>query len=248
MFHSFDVKRVEQLNIQSADLSKQNEVTVSLPDIKIKREARIVSQFKKYRRVLSVFGLFIVFITFVVKDAYREQLSELRARVSSEYNLFTIELEFKKLAEDIDQDNTPPDRQDNCLEVAREKNSLELMLNGIAYFVDAFPDKERWKPRLDELYSKYNHANDIWMAFGSHQRPGQSVDCIGVLGLYFEVREKANFLSGDLSQDADETLERTEKRYRLMTWISYVLYTVGWGLTLLDRMVVTEEAAIELET
>ena len=65
---------------------------------------------------------------------------------------------------------------------------------------------------------------------------GHLLEAVAVSTESAEIADATRTLVKDLLAHAEVTQAKAERRYRICTWVSYVLYTLGWSLALLGRI------------
>jgi hypothetical protein len=215
------------------------------------------------RRAAAVIGAFIVFLTFVVKDAIRENVKDLVDGLQSAQDVFEIraqheisvsllngiaqrvEMIWGTTAEGLaflrrnDQSGVIGDITANADGLQQAKANLD----NLRRFIDRLPTTET-APRaaVKDLEVRWKQLDDTYLktiaAINSKKLSeddefGASVD----LGT---ARETLQLDVGNLSDDviarSDELKERAERTLKTYTWISYFLYSIGWSLALFGRL------------
>ena len=206
-----------------------------------------------------------MFVTFVMKDAYRESLSELARSISqaerdersaNEFNSLRalseeILTHFKSIAV-VDSKGKHLNSQEELIaEVFREVNSdykLRQDFDSVRTLINALPEDPETGPE-SENRKRFNEINDLLedmrkesaqydrLTVGDLQHPAET--------LYFRrhINDKARRLSESIDslrasviRHADRRRETLEKQTRILTIASYVLYPFGWLLALMSKM------------
>ncbi len=188
-------------------------------------------------RLLTYVGAFIVFGTFVVKDGLREHLRDAAGSISAASNVFAIRednietrLELADLKKNL-ADKDAANRSWSDVRVVQTKSQqMYYSLGAVAYLIETTHDEED-VPRITVLDQELTKIR-----FGSLDL-NMSPSTVSALSL------SASALELQLAQFEDEVmqharlkLQRKQELYDIFTWVSYVLYAIGWGLGLVGKL------------
>lgn len=206
------------------------------------------------RKLLTFVGAIIVFGTFIVKDGMRERLRDATDRLTRVQDLYTIRADIVQLAGKVDSitirrsrflnqheyPDPPPKKKD--IEEAGEwiEDEVEtdrLMFDNQSTLLDTLP-----LPHRSETISEMAGAQaklDELMDISSKglYGPGAAKNLLNSLDVGQQFINHFNWARWNISEEATEAKETAEHRYSLFTWASYFLYTLGWGLGLVGRLV-----------
>jgi len=224
---------------------------------------RVVNFAKVHRRVAAVTGALIVFLTFVVKDAVREQVKDLVDSLQSAEDVFEIRAqhevtvallngigqrvqliwqstpEAKEFLRKNDKSGVIHDITENADIIEQERANLD----NLQRFIARLPSSETGlRAEVSEIRKRWTEHHDFYlqviaMINQKQMSEDQEFDAMSTLG---PESEDLNSAILDLSERAiaksDTLREDAEKRLQIYTWASYVLYTVGWSLALFGRI------------
>jgi hypothetical protein len=192
--------------------------------------------FGRHGRILTLLGALIVFLTFVVKDGLREHLKDAASSISAANDVFAIRednmgtrLELEELKKDLDGNATGQSWSDIRIVQAKCRR-MYYALGAVAYLVKAADDKED-TPTIRSLDQELTKIRFDSLALN------MSASTVGTLGQSASALElrMAKF-EDDVVERARLKLQQRQALYDSWTWISYVLYTIGWGLGLVGKL------------
>lgn len=181
-------------------------------------------------------GALIVLLTFVVKDGLREHLKDAAGSISAANDVFAIRednmgtrLELEELKRDIEK-NTIDHSWSDVRIIQTKCHEMYYALGAVAYLIETTDDKED-TPTIKSLDQELTRIRFDSLALSI------SPSTVSTLS------ENASALELKIAKFEDEVVERAriklqqnQARYDGWTWISYVLYTIGWGLGLLGKI------------
>jgi hypothetical protein len=225
---------------------------------------------KRYGKLLSLAGAFLIFITFVVKEDYRDHLKQVIDAFTLADGLYSLRRDINTTQTQMDAltENTESGDQfiknqgkssfsARRLEVTAKifirptVQSTDSMLLGINDLLTAVPHS---KP-LDKRYTDLKATHAILLAlldrfesdadkFERSSKPSPSgqepisdslQEAFGVLA---NQSHKFRFETEDLARQAlEETQQKRldlEKRYKIVTYLSYIVYAIGWFIIFIN--------------
>jgi len=224
---------------------------------------RIIDYVRRHRRVLAVAGALIVFLTFIVKDAVREQVKDLVSGLQSAEDVFEIRAQHEVtvgLLNGIGQrvqliwQSTPEgkgflkknDRSGVVHDITENADIIEqerANLDNLQRFIARLPKREiALQAEVAALHERWNkhHAYYLQVISDMNQKKmteEREFDAMAALG---PESEDINLAILDLSEMAvaksDSLRESAESRLKIYTLASYVLYTFGWSLAFFGRV------------
>ena len=227
-----------------------------------RRSHRAVRWIRRHQRMLTFVGALIVFGTFIVKDALRDQLRELGDAIKSAEDVYLVRSDLNSVvrllldlrgridhlrgyslqdAEEGTQDAVGQMMELDSLDAAWLINS-EQLLHKLPMQV-----QEEDHAELESLKTKRKNIEaqfgDVMSAgSGKPQKTAAELSKLAndILRDSFDIGQRTSILSDKVLQRAREIEATTEHRYELATWASYILYAIGWGLGLAGRLVGVE--------
>lgn len=239
------------------------------------------SRSHKYGRVVTLFGAVIVFLTFVIKDAIREQvkdavdslqMAETVFRNTSQDTLhwdLTIDSfrEFRDRLEDIQKNiEDMKDRagaqesstfqgwdMDTLTEQQNDNTTLLVLdmetLSHVRRMIEKLPVKDTslFVTSLTSLKARFEslkNVSDKELERVHKMGDFQNKDVTGALGQQLlshwtegeALRADISGLTAKVLTRLIEQKEADETRLKRYTWLSYVLYAIGWSLALFGRL------------
>jgi len=119
--------------------------------------------------------------------------------------------------------------------VANDKHVLDS-LSGVS---SQLPKKDEYQQEHDELLKQWQDlARTIRSMNASvHDKSADAPQRLGAASYARnEVSLKIEKLKNAVLGDAEQTKKSEEQSYGVFTWISYILYSLGWGLGLVGRV------------
>lgn len=230
------------------------------------------SFFQRHGRLLSFVGAFVVFGTFVLKDAVREQLKILVDSISSAQSFYLRQRDMADIQARLSViDQALSINYRNVEALRTHKEPLAPPLADWFYATDAYNHESTTSlDQMNQLMKvlPYDHAlssrREILIARLSKNKEddrrlasetayvdgvpdqdasanrkraeGHLLEAVAVSTESAEIADATRTLVKDLLAHAEVTQAKAERRYRICTWVSYVLYTLGWSLALLGRI------------
>jgi hypothetical protein len=192
--------------------------------------------FRKHSRLLPYIGALIVFATFVVRDGLREHLKDEAASIRAANDVFAIRednmetrLELRDLHNDIVNKNALNSFSDIGLLHTRAKQ-MYYSLGSVAYLIETTNDQEDI-PRIKALDEELTKIR-----FGSLDLNISKSTVIALTMNAMTLESKMALFEDETLQHARVKLQRARELYDVWTWVSYVLYAIGWGLGLVGKV------------
>jgi hypothetical protein len=233
---------------------------------------KFVRWLRRHHRMLTFVGTLIIFGTFIVKDALREQLKDLADSLKSAKAQFIEELNtsesfaaYARIERKVDSVKA------YILDPADLKKLIDDKLEQLTLAGERIQRMDSALANIESLSEKLSADKNIALLIGNIQSQRQTA-----LQKYAEVRKKGGILipdprayggvryplgeaeySAEKLKDAvsdlsrivldrtESVLKKNERRSSIPTWASYFLYTLGWGLGLVGRLVGVEAGAGE---
>jgi hypothetical protein len=230
-------------------------------------------------RVLPVIGATIVLATFIVKDAWRENLKDLVDSIENAQNVFLIRDDSKAVTfqlrvieqkiDHIEQVSTLTTKDpftaiavNSQMMIFRElQDNIETDLDNTTRLMEKVPGQEANRKTVEELKKRLVIARDSFRQSGvtiarliptvtpDGVFPGQARQAI--FDTSVDLSNKTNDLwtrthnlSATVLNEAASELQVEEKHFRWVKIASYILYVLGWTLTLFGKVFGIEELAV----
>ena len=208
---------------------------------------------KKHERLLSAVGAGLVLLTFVVREAIREDLRDLISSIDSAQSTYlvradSVDIVSRLVALDarIAQMASAKIALGPISDLRRQEDAddwayirLNSTLNNLSDLVDRLPngDRQPYKDRLGQLSAGVKTIDDKYPAFdnGISETNPTEAQKREAAKLLFDVEQllqktyQGSFsLEKDVLTRAQQERESKEHLYTWCTWISYVTYPLGW--------------------
>jgi hypothetical protein len=210
-------------------------------------KASVEAFLRTHHRWITLLGAAIVFAMFVVKDGYRESVKEMSLSIAQAENGYTTSSALDKIQANLaslhrlvllgrnkegagDNINNDIEQttyiQDTCYEIWVEVGSLQAILEHTPN------NNSDWDNSLRSIYNKcVDEQNRLLKLQEEHTRTdNDEVDRVWRLG------EEIEKLKSQILSSAEIARQQEEKKVRLATMASYVLYPLGWLVGLLGRL------------
>jgi endonuclease IV len=220
------------------------------------RVVRIEEQsfFKRHSKSISIFGALLVFVTFVSKEAKREGLKELIDSLNATESSFLTRSDIADIRHQVNLLESDVTELSNKLDPKERKgidkilhskefefSTIELecsdLFERIQHLNSQLPNSSLHQEELDDLKDAMDrHEKDIASAMQANQENFES-----------EIRDYILFFAHlhdvayNILKEAEKEKAIEEHRYKIWTWTSYILYTVGWLLALAGRLFGAED-------
>ena len=210
--------------------------------------------------MLTFVGAVIVFFTFVVKDAFREQVKDLADVILSSENMFLLRTDMSRLSLSLEshrrlvEETKPPTTRVQADNDERERMWIYASIDRDSEELD------RSSALLDKLPMAIKRRSAIELAGVRQQLQQLKVDVVAkrewygpseggfhlydpmmnLFGQQLRISSALDALQEHILADSKQAEQRYDQRYKFATWASYILYAVGWGLGLAGRLVGVE--------
>lgn len=231
---------------------------------------RFVRWLRKHHRLLTFVGALIVFGTFVVKDALREQLKDLVDSIDSAQSTYVVRMDISRIELYVKSLNryvrygSSSQGETKIAQTESLKRDIDDLVGMTQYLAAQVGNINRLAQKLGSA-NKKEVTNSIESINKQHEDLRASVtDYVRLAENNDQSRLSEMSSKIDASWHTAETLvtstpqfafnlltsarevsKRQEERYRFYTWASYFLYALGWSLGLIGRLVGVETGAGE---
>jgi hypothetical protein len=211
---------------------------------------RIKTFFQVHHAFISLTGVIIVFLGFIVKDGFRDHLKELKDAVGSANAQYEIRRDVEEMSKEAVTEikesthtaQTPQIRvaieTENEAIAATDKRSdgIDHSLRVVSAYLEGVPSLDQFKERYDQLNARSKSlATQVGKAFGE-VKWGQ--DSPPVHGDVQKMQSEGEALEKEVDAFQDEVTaavkqkkEHTEFLFQVVTYLTYALYSVGFGLS-----------------
>jgi hypothetical protein len=221
------------------------------------------SFFEKHGRLLTILGALIVFVTFLVKEGKRDELKELVQSLDAAQSLFEIRQENHDISRDVAEllgripGPVKLERKFPAVEeieemIGRHSFHYTSSLSNLRELLAKFPNPadlaalNSLQERADSLDANRKDAmtaiEDAKPIPGGLLRNALVLMAVPIaLGEHLLSQDEqlesdiTAFTKGALKH-ADEFKAKQERIYKSYTWLSYLLYFVGWTLGLIGKL------------
>jgi hypothetical protein len=209
-------------------------------------------------RAVTLIGALIVFTTFVIKDAWRDHLKDKLEAIGSGEREFIVRNDSVRVSRslwamqsDVDEirevlrfgKKVPAGGNDNDLEssIDESQDELKIFMDCISRLIETLPTNDVQKTRLDELRQKLTILHESFQKkYKSQVLSGDSRQWYSFLQDTWDQQEhiwwETENLGAKVVVDADDARKKSERRYRVWTWVSYALYAIRWELGVAGRL------------
>jgi hypothetical protein len=195
----------------------------------------------RHDRFFTLLGSFIVFATFVVKEGISENFKDLVSSIQTEENMFSVRQETayrlsngKSLPPPWSQ--TEPTRDEKRGFIDLWDRQSEAIVRISLDLATMLPDKNKFQIQADQINNELSEIDtgvDSLTAAPAAQQEETQIDAS--MKVFFKrsnsIFSDANLLAQDILDEANKLKEKREARYSTAKWLSYALFTFGWGLT-----------------
>jgi hypothetical protein len=217
----------------------------------------------RHGRLLAFVGALIVFLTFVVKEELRDHLKGVVDSVEGAKNSFVL----RAYLVEIEKESMPKLEEIKPIQDGRTLQDALYMETHLATYDDNAVDnlnalldvvshtKDDDDRRIEEiretladmknlLHSAWHtslnmpsHNDNLQYGVALSQARSQTIHASGQHAI---AAGKIALLTKEALDEADTKKQSATRRYLVCTWFSYALYTVGWSLGLIGRVVGTD--------
>lgn len=224
---------------------------------------KVVGTLKRRHQLLTFIGALMVFFTFVVKEGLRDQVKDVADSIGTADQSYVVRTDINTIRDVLTETNDYLFAMAKG-EVRKSKGGSETLRVGILFdeagvYRTALDNMARLLEKLPQnLQSQYsNEFNDLRkdeaayydliqstvgeLPMWEHDRTGDlrhaRLDLDDLTTRSIDLHLRINSLAAGLRTSADKFRTYVEQRYRLYSWVSYVLFGVGWGLALLGKLI-----------
>jgi hypothetical protein len=229
---------------------------------------------RTHKQVLSFIGAGIVLLTFLIKDTWSDHLRDVSEAIENAQQLYSIRKDnegvlrvlgnvYQRVRYPSNQEHDidiggSSDHYQNYLGVFRVQQEYDKELNLLSDLSDHLPDQENNTKRLAGLRTRLDSASDRLEKITASAAPDPQDVAATIEKNLQEFRRISRETSGimhstgDLSSsmllEAKGELASISFRRRIMSAISFVLFTLGWGLSVLSLYIAGETRDDEQES
>jgi hypothetical protein len=206
-------------------------------------------------RIFTLLGSLVIFATFVVKEGIGENLKDLVSSIETAENLFILreDTAFRvNLGKPLPtpSPDTGPTRDEMKDYIAIWDGQSEGLVPVSLDLAESLPDKVKFKVRADQINGElWEIGNGIVNVRGSSLEPQTEAQMYAATKAFYGRSLKnfaaANLLRVDVLDQAKQLKEKRETRYKIAKWVSYVLFSFGWGLTFYGQLARKGTASLE---
>jgi hypothetical protein len=216
---------------------------------------------KQNERLLSAVGAGLVLLTFVVREAIREDLRDLISSIESAQSIYLVRADsldvvsrLVALDSRIEEGTEAKIRLGSITDLRRQQDADDwtyIRLNStranLADLIDRLPKQYRrqYTSRLGQLDASVKQIDDLYPAFNngiSSTNPTQAQEdqavrlLRNVEQLLDETYQKSFQLEREVLRKAQQIRKAKETVYSWCTWVSYVTYPLGWLIGFLGAL------------
>jgi DNA-binding transcriptional MerR regulator len=233
----------------------------------VPRDVLIKDFVVRHHRTLTFIGALVVFVTFVVKDGLREQLKDLVSSISTAESVFAIRNDtstttmwLQRLQEQVDWvaekiklkgtsfSGDMVEKLHSSLEITNEMHeSLGVSLENISTLIEKVPGQLQHKKQYEELEVKLKELrekHDALLQVFTREPMAITWTIAPLLSETQAASDDTRSLAKDVLSAATGARKRREAVVNAATWLSYLLYTLGWGLSLVGRLYGAEDLSV----
>lgn len=228
------------------------------------KEPPIRKWFHDHDRLVTVVGAIIIFVTFVAKEWYGENLKDLKESIDSGQAVFVLQNENRIIQQRLAwlwtlDSNTytnvlTTQRPDpSKITLQNEESQSQFTFDSINRMKDQFdaatrllkniPHNKTKDDELARLRTRYADASKKFKAFAP---PGSSTpqpdlekafhDMLAIERETLTVEDDLDRFSTEFFVESHEIQEKKEREYDLTKYVAIGLYAFGWSLTLLGKL------------
>jgi hypothetical protein len=186
-----------------------------------------LNRLRKREKALTLAGAVIVFVTFIINDRLRGSLKVEMDAFHEAENSFAVGMRqdlilgtLHGISRQVDKNGELAQQIFRLEEFQEDLLSHVIMIEDI---LEGVPDKQCQR-ELDEIDSKLRSFDD---------EDHNYLDGYAILNKY---STKLSEITNSLMKLESDKLQAEERAYKIWTWVSYALYTVGWGLGLITKI------------
>jgi predicted component of viral defense system (DUF524 family) len=215
---------------------------------------RVQRLFKVHSREIFIIGALVVFITFVVKDAVRENLKDLVDSINSAEDAYRNSTESARISKEVvdvelqveefkrASDPTGPVTLTAVVAGKDVAATTESLLRNLENLNEHLPTRKDLQPSLSEhkknLASLVEQLQSIDSSLhGTGEAPTTLIQLRSIESAIWREYWLYILPTGEkLLAQAESIKERRERNYKICTIVSYVLYVLGWTLAFVGHL------------
>jgi hypothetical protein len=220
----------------------------------------------RWRGALPFVGLFIVFLTFAVKDGVRDWMKDAADSADAARTMFLVRSDIGSVHEDIASlSELIRDRlvtKNNGVSQGDLKHSIDMRLakvpqeimdvssfvNDVGELAERSGQEEEYAPKKEKTFERLKDLDSDFGAITADQAKAP-FELAELSRRADEIDMKLSSIKEDASVDfafvyvkVITLAKRDEKIYRICTFVSWALYIAGWSLTFTGRLLHIEGA------
>lgn len=228
------------------------------------RPRRIRKWMHQHERALALIGAAIVFGTFIIKDAFKEQIGDLVSSIDKAQNVFLLRNDMSEIRNQIQAVQVMESQRpymiggtvkvDPSILSVRFTIQLNLARSDHDHSKTAIAACEQLLDKLpktiqmqDESALKEVNAalQDMEEQFTESYKlyTGAPIDTLAAARISQKIQDDEILLQVRMSalvekilKQAQDTNTVNQRDYEVATWVSWFLYALGWGLGLVSRL------------
>ena len=228
------------------------------------KEPPIRKWFHDHDRLVTVVGAIIIFVTFIAKEWYGENLKDLKQSIDSGQAVFVLQNENRTIQQrlawlwTLDSNTytnvlTTPRPDPSKITLQSEESQSQFTFDSIFRMKDQFDAATRMlkniphdKTKDDELKKLRARCEEASKKFKGFTSPGSSTPqseleqafraMLAIERETLSVEDDLDKFSTEFFVESHEVQEKKEREYRLAKYVAIGFYTVGWSLTLLGKL------------
>lgn len=246
-------------------MTEQKKAPAKASNEQVERSHKLLKFVRRHRRMLTFIGALIVFSTFLTKEALREQLKDLidSEKAAQQTSLSEVELSeanasYARIEQKIDAvrqliigNVAPadvPGSYDDVLALIHGRiERSEVFIRSMKRLQQELPKNAGLESGIEaaqvltdntkELYETCKKAGAYMYAdptvYGGHRL----APIKEAVTSSQKMKEFVASVMGMMVEHSEQVRARHEHRLSIYSWMSYGLYTLGWGLGLVGRLV-----------
>jgi hypothetical protein len=210
---------------------------------------------RRHDRLLSIAGAFIIFVTFLVREGYRDELKQLVDSIDGARNVFLIRSDSRNIAEQIARLQASLGAKYPQYVMAPSNALSQSFAESILSSMDLLA-KVPHGEEFDKEVSAFAWRREQWsreylrpiapIPEGPivHDKAKEAADAAIDKKLLMEASalDTETFLFGGRVVDMARKVEaEKEQHYRTSKRIYFCLFAIGWGLAIIGKIVGVEE-------
>jgi hypothetical protein len=220
--------------------------------------------FRDHDRLITIVGAIVIFVTFLIKEWYGDNLKDLKQSIDSGQAIFVLQNENRTVQQRlswlwITTSNTytnvlTPIRPDpSKITLQAEESQSQFTLDSINRMKDQFdaterllknvPHEQSKDDQLKALQQRYNTASSNFHEFKMSGSSTPQAELEQGFRAILVIEREVLFIEDDLDKfstdffkDSHKVQEEKERDFDRAQYASIVLYAMGWSLALLGKL------------